>query len=125
MTLIQSVRCRELFNPDKRCSECANWIREKVLAAYRYQCSLRRRRDAQAKQRRKGVLSSLGDLPSWPSVTSAFGFLLSVEVIPLTETRVSTPHVFPAQSDVLGCSEVSFRDDSLFRDELSAEDSAS
>ena len=72
------------------------------------------------------VQSSLRDLPSRPSVASAFGILLSIEMIPPTETRVSNPHVSPAQSDVLGCSEVSFWKDSvLSRDELSAEDLAS
>ena len=46
-------------------------------------------------------------------------------MIPPTETGVSTPHVSLTQSDVLGCSEVSFQDGSvLSRDELSAEDSA-
>ena len=47
------VRCRDLCNPGKRCSVCANWSPEKVLAAYRYQCSLRCRRDAKAKQRHR------------------------------------------------------------------------
>ena len=42
------------------------------------------------------------------------------------ETRVLTLRVSPAQSDVLGYSEVSFQDDSvLSRGELSTEDSAS
>ena len=50
----------------------------------------------------------------------------SVELIPPAETRVSTPYVSPAQPDILGCSEVSFWDDSvLSQDELSVEDLAS
>ena len=58
--------------------------------------------------------------------TVSFGTLLSVEVILPTETRVSTPHVSPAQSDFLDCSEVSFQNYSvLSQDELSVEDLAS
>ena len=69
--------------------------------------------------------SSLSNLPSRPSVTSEFGTLPSVEAIPLPETRVLTPHVSPAQFDILSCSEVSFQDNSVLSQyELTAEDLA-
>ncbi|MPC51925.1 hypothetical protein E2C01_045782 [Portunus trituberculatus] len=49
------VNCRDICNPGKRCGECSTWSSDKVLAAYKYQCGLRRRRCPKAKHSHSSV----------------------------------------------------------------------
>ncbi|MPC85180.1 hypothetical protein E2C01_079943 [Portunus trituberculatus] len=111
------VNCRDICNPGKRCDECSSWSSDKVLAAYKCQCGLMRRRCSKAKHSHSSVAP-------YCNVSCDVGTSQSVKAPPIPGTRVSLAAF--VLSDVHGGSEISFQDVSvLSRDELTAGDSAS
>ena len=55
------IKCRGFCSPGKRCDECSGWSVDKVMAAYKYQSGLRRRRDSKAKRKGLPAGRSFGD----------------------------------------------------------------
>ncbi|MPC45614.1 hypothetical protein E2C01_039319 [Portunus trituberculatus] len=112
------VNCRDICNPGKRCDECSTWSSDKVLAAYKYQCGLRRRRCAKAKHLHSFVAP-------FCKVSCDVSTLQSVKAPPTMQgTRVSP--AASVLSDVHGSLEISFQDVSvLSQNELTAGDLAS
>ena len=56
------IKCREFCSLGKRCDECSGWSKDKILTAYKYQCGLRRKREAKAnlKGKSNGSLTRSG-----------------------------------------------------------------